>query len=54
LLDCRGVRDELGVSRAAAEAIMRLLPKIEVPGLRKTYVLGDDVLSGVEKWTRHE
>ena len=54
LLDCRGIRDELGVSRAAAEAIMRLLPKVEVPGLRKTYVLRDDVHAGVEKWTRDE
>jgi hypothetical protein len=54
LLDCRAVKDELGVSRAAAEAIMRLLPKVVVPGLRKTYVLRDDVLAGVKTWTRDE
>jgi len=33
---------------------MRLLRKVEVPGLRKTYVFKDDVLSGVTKWTKHE
>ena len=34
LLDCRRLREELGISRAAAEAIMRQLPVIEPPGLR--------------------
>jgi hypothetical protein len=43
LLDCRGIRDELGVSRAAAEAIMRELPKVQFRGLRKTYVRKEDV-----------
>jgi hypothetical protein len=33
---------------------MRLLPKVEVPGLRKTYVLRDHVHAGVQKWTRDE
>ena len=51
LLDCRGIRDELGVSRAAAEAIMRQLPKVVVPGLRKVYVRREDVLRLVNRST---
>lgn len=43
LLDCGGIQRELGVKRAAAEAIMRQLPKVVVPGLRKVYVRRDDV-----------
>ncbi len=34
---------ELGVSRAAAEAIMRRLPVVKVEGLRKVYVRREDV-----------
>jgi len=51
LLDCRGIRDELGVSRAAAEAIMRELPKVQFHGLRKTYVRKQDVLRLVDEGT---
>jgi hypothetical protein len=43
LLDCRALRAELGVSRAAAEAIMRHLPVVQFEGLRKTYVTRDEV-----------
>lgn len=43
LLDCRSLRNELGITRAAAEAIMRQLPVIEPPGLRKVYVRRTDV-----------
>jgi hypothetical protein len=43
LLDSRSLRNELGISRAAAEAIMRQLPVIEPPGLRKVYVRRTDV-----------
>ena len=35
--------DELGVKRAAAEAIMRQLPKIRLDGVRKVYVQKADV-----------
>lgn len=48
LLDCRHLREELGISRAAAEAIMRSLPVIEPPGLRKVYVRRADVLRFLE------
>jgi hypothetical protein len=43
LYDCARLARELGISRKAAEAIMRRCPKQHVPGLRKTYVRGDHV-----------
>jgi hypothetical protein len=43
LLDVRGLRAELGVSRAAAEAIIRRLPIVQIEGLRKTFVRREDV-----------
>jgi hypothetical protein len=43
LLDARALRLELGVSRAAAEAIMRRIPTVQVEGFRKVYVRRDDV-----------
>ena len=38
LLDAKRLQRELGVTRAAAEAIMRRLPIVQIEGLRKTYV----------------
>lgn len=43
LYDCARLARDLGISRAAAEKIMRDLPKQHVPGLRKVYVRGSDV-----------
>jgi hypothetical protein len=43
LLDCRRLQTELGISRAAAERIMRHVRKVHVPGLRKVYVTRADV-----------
>ena len=43
LLDAKHLAAELGVTRAAAEAIMRRLPVVEIEGLRKVYVRRDDV-----------
>jgi hypothetical protein len=43
LLDAKALRLELGVTRAAAEAIMRRLPIVQVEGLRKVYVRREDV-----------
>jgi hypothetical protein len=43
LLDCRAIMDELGVTRATAEAIMRKLPKVHPDGIRKVYVRRDDL-----------
>jgi hypothetical protein len=43
LLDAKHLAAELGVTRAAAEAIMRRLPKVEIDGLRKVFVRRADV-----------
>jgi hypothetical protein len=44
LLDAKGLQAELGVTRAAAEAIIRRLPVVQIEGLRKTYVRRSDVV----------
>jgi hypothetical protein len=51
LLDAKALRAELGVSRAAAEAIMRQLPTVQLPGLRKVYVRRADVARLLEEST---
>lgn len=43
LLDAKALRLELGITRAAAETIMRQLPVVQFEDLRKTYVRRDDV-----------
>jgi hypothetical protein len=43
LLDAKHLAGELGISRAAAEKIMRQLPIVQPPGLRKVYVKRSDV-----------
>jgi hypothetical protein len=52
LIDQRGIAEELGVTKAAAEKIMRLVPKVHVAGLRKVYVKREDVLHVIEDGTR--
>jgi hypothetical protein len=56
LLDCKALQAELGVTRAAAEAIMRRLPIVAVEGLRKVYVRRSDVAAYLEARTfyKHE
>jgi hypothetical protein len=51
LLDCRALQAELGVKRATAEAVMRQLPIVQFPGLRKVYVKRSDVAALVEART---
>lgn len=51
LLDAKALRDELGVTRAAAEAIMRRLPVVQVEGLRKVYVRRADVARYLDEHT---
>jgi hypothetical protein len=51
LLDAKHLAEELGVTRAAAEAIMRRLPIVSIEGLRKTYVRRDDVRCYLEERT---
>jgi hypothetical protein len=48
LLDCKALQAELGVTRAAAEAIMRRLPVVRFEDLRKTYVKRSDVAAYLE------
>jgi hypothetical protein len=43
LLDAKALRLELGITRAAAETLIRQLPVVQFDGLRKTYVRRDDV-----------
>jgi hypothetical protein len=51
LLDAKRLQAELGVTRAAAEAIMRQLPVVQIPGLRKTYCRHSDVARLLEERT---
>ena len=51
LLDAKALRAELGVTRAAAEAIMRRLPVVQIEDLRKTYVRRCDVAAYLESRT---
>ena len=51
LLDAKTLQAELGVTRAAAEAIMRRLPIVSIEGLRKTYVRRADVHRYLDKRT---
>ena len=49
LLDAKALQAELGVTRAAAEAIMRRLPIVQIEGLRKVYVRRSDVAAYLER-----
>jgi hypothetical protein len=51
LLDAKALQRELGVTRAAAEAIMRQVPIVAIEGLRKTYVRRDDVRRHLDRRT---
>jgi hypothetical protein len=51
LLDAKGLQAELGVTRAAAEAIMRKLSIVQIEGLRKVYVRRSDVARYLESRT---
>jgi predicted nucleotidyltransferase len=51
LLDVKALRAELGVTRAAAEAIMRQLPVVQIEGLRKVYVRRGDVARYLDERT---
>jgi hypothetical protein len=51
LLDSKRLQAELGVTRAAAEAIMRRLPIVQIEGLRKTYVRRTDAALYLEAHT---
>lgn len=52
LFDTARLSRELGISRKAAEAIMRQVPKQHVPGLRKTYVRAEDIVKLLDENVR--
>ena len=51
LLHAKALQAELGVTRAAAEAIMRRLPIVQFEDLRKVYVRRNDVARYVDART---
>ncbi len=51
LLDAKKLQAELGITRAAAEAIMRRLPVVQFEDLRKVYVKRSDVVAYLEART---
>ena len=51
LLDAKRLQTELGVTRAAAEALMRRLPIVQIEGFRKVYVRRDHVVSYLDERT---
>jgi hypothetical protein len=51
LLDAKALQAELGVTRAAAEALMRKLPVVTIEDLRKVYVRRSDVAAYLEQRT---
>lgn len=52
LYDCARLARELGISRKAADKIMRQLPKVHIDDLRKVYVKADDVTSYLHERTK--
>lgn len=51
LLTVADIQREYGLKRAAAEQVMRQLPKIVVPGLRRVYVRRDLLDSRLSQWS---
>jgi hypothetical protein len=51
LLDAKALRLELGITRAAAEAIMRRLPTVQPDCVRKVFVKRSDVAAYIEAMT---
>ena len=51
LLDAKGLQAELGVTRAVAEKVMRRLPIVTFPDVRKVYVRRSDVARYLEQRT---
>jgi hypothetical protein len=43
LVDCKRIMAETGLTRAAVEKMMRKLPIVQLPELRKVYVRRSDV-----------
>jgi hypothetical protein len=45
VMDNKLIREEMGVTKHAADKIMQQLQIVKIPGLDKTYVYRDDVLA---------
>ncbi len=43
LLDAKMLQAEMGIKRAVAETLMRKIPVVEFPGIRKVYVRRTDI-----------
>jgi hypothetical protein len=41
----------MGITRAAAEKVMQLVPSVVIPGLRKSYCRREDVVALLERQT---
>lgn len=52
LIDCAGIVREMNVKRGSAERMMRDLPKVQVPGLKKVWVRRADVQALIDKHTK--
>ena len=53
LIDNAGLQRELGIKRAAADAIMQRVPKVIIPGVKKVYVKRVDVERLLEESTQN-
>ena len=51
LLDAKALQREMGITRAAAEKVMQLVPSVVIPGLRKSYCRREDVVALLERQT---
>ena len=51
LLDAKALQAELGVTRAVAEKVMRQLPIVTFPDVRKVYVRRDHLVAYLEART---
>ena len=51
LLDAKRLQAELGITRAVAEKVMRQLPVVTFPDVRKVYVRRSDVARLIEERT---
>jgi hypothetical protein len=52
LMDAGTIMRELGIKRNAADVLMRQLPKVEIRGLQKNFVLRVDVERYLEQNTK--
>lgn len=51
LLDAKALQAEMGVKRAVAETLMRQIPVVEFPGIRKVYVRRTDIARYIDGCT---